>query len=72
MTAVDVASEEHAAAAARVCLATDASEDDTDADALEIERPLGETELSYFLPSREDGVNDMCVSCSPPLRANWH
>ncbi|KAJ7824440.1 hypothetical protein B0H14DRAFT_3728571 [Mycena olivaceomarginata] len=24
-----------------------------------LERPLGETEVSYFLPSREDGVNDM-------------
>lgn len=29
---------------------------------LEFERPLGETELSYFLPSREDGVNDMYVA----------
>ncbi|PPR02704.1 hypothetical protein CVT26_009807 [Gymnopilus dilepis] len=27
--------------------------------ALQIERQLGETEVSYFLPSREDGVNDM-------------
>jgi len=26
---------------------------------LHIERPLGETEASYFLPSRESGVNDM-------------
>ena len=25
------------------------------------ERQLGETEVSYFLPSREDGVNDMWV-----------
>ncbi len=25
------------------------------------ERPLGDTELSYYLPSRGDGVNDMCV-----------
>ena len=33
---------------------------------LEFERPLGETELSYFLPSREDGVNDMCVLFSLP------
>ena len=24
-----------------------------------IERQLGETEVSYFLPSRESGVNDM-------------
>ena len=26
---------------------------------LHIERTLGETEASYFLPSRESGVNDM-------------
>ena len=26
-----------------------------------VERKLGDTELSYFLPSRENGVNDMCV-----------
>lgn len=26
------------------------------------ERKMGETEVSYFLPSRADGVNDMCVS----------
>ena len=25
------------------------------------ERRLGDTELSYYLPSREDGVNDMSV-----------
>lgn len=25
------------------------------------ERPLGDTEISYFLPSRESGVNDMHV-----------
>jgi hypothetical protein len=25
------------------------------------ERGLGDTELSYFLPSRESGVNDMWV-----------
>ena len=70
---VDVAAEERAAtarlaaAAARVRLATDdeVPEDEQHAQPLEIERPLGETELSYFLPSREDGVNDMCVSrCS--------
>ena len=28
---------------------------------LNVERKLGECELSYFLPSRESGVNDMCV-----------
>ena len=26
---------------------------------LHIERKLGDTEVSYFLPSRENGVNDM-------------
>ena len=26
-----------------------------------VERKLGDTELSYFLPSRESGVNDMYV-----------
>ncbi|KAG9087868.1 hypothetical protein FRC06_002327, partial [Ceratobasidium sp. 370] len=33
-------------------------------------RPLGSSELSYFLPSRGDGVNDMQVPfalCSPSL-----
>jgi hypothetical protein len=25
------------------------------------ERQMGNNELSYFLPSRADGVNDMCV-----------
>lgn len=29
---------------------------------LHAERKLGETEVSYFLPSRENGVNDMWVS----------
>jgi len=24
-----------------------------------VERPMGDTEVSYFLPSRESGVNDM-------------
>lgn len=32
---------------------------------LEFERPLGETELSYFLPSRDDGVNDMYALFTP-------
>lgn len=27
----------------------------------QVERQLGETEVSYFLPSRESGVNDMYV-----------
>ena len=27
---------------------------------LHVERKLGDTEISYFLPSRESGVNDMC------------
>lgn len=26
-----------------------------------VERKLGDSELSYYLPSRADGVNDMCV-----------
>jgi len=26
------------------------------------ERKMGDTELSYYLPSRANGVNDMCVS----------
>ena len=26
-----------------------------------VERKLGDTEISYFLPSRESGVNDMYV-----------
>jgi len=25
------------------------------------ERPLGDSELSFYFPSRENGVNDMCV-----------
>jgi hypothetical protein len=25
------------------------------------ERPMGDTEVSYYLPSRESGVNDMCA-----------
>lgn len=28
-------------------------------DALAVERPMGNTELSYYLPARADGVNDM-------------
>ncbi len=32
-----------------------------------VERNLGETEASYYLPSREDGVNDMCVFFWPSL-----
>lgn len=28
---------------------------------LRYERKMGDTELSYFLPSRQSGVNDMCV-----------
>lgn len=36
------------------------SSDDTLIDALRpLVRQLGETEVSYFLPSRESGVNDM-------------
>lgn len=30
-------------------------------DRLVYERPMGDSEQSYFLPSRADGVNDMCV-----------
>jgi len=30
-----------------------------------IERPMGNTELSYYLPARADGVNDMCVPIFP-------
>lgn len=26
------------------------------------ERPLGDSELSYFLPSRHEGINDMCAA----------
>ena len=34
------------------------------------ERRMGDTELSYFLPSRQSGVNDMCVCpCCGILRA---
>jgi hypothetical protein len=29
--------------------------------AFNVERKLGDSELSYFLPSRESGVNDMYV-----------
>lgn len=29
------------------------------AEALYFERKMGDTELSYFLPSRQSGVNDM-------------
>lgn len=38
-----------------------ASSEDTllGADLNQVERTLGDTELSYFLPSRESGVNDM-------------
>ena len=32
-----------------------------DAQSIYFERKMGDTELSYFLPSRESGVNDMCV-----------
>lgn len=30
----------------------------------QIERKLGDTEASYYLPSRENGVNDMYVTSS--------
>jgi hypothetical protein len=30
-------------------------------DTWKVERPLGNSELSYFLPSRASGVNDMCA-----------
>lgn len=37
-----------------------------DASAVYFERKMGDTELSYFLPSRQSGVNDMCVCpCRP-------
>ena len=32
-----------------------------DASAVYFERKMGDTELSYFLPSRQSGVNDMYV-----------
>ncbi|KAJ7826164.1 hypothetical protein B0H14DRAFT_3088482 [Mycena olivaceomarginata] len=35
-----------------------------------LERPLGETEVSYFLPSREDGVNDILWS-GGRVRSVW-
>ena len=35
------------------------------AEPLYYERRMGDTELSYFLPSRQSGVNDMYV-CTPP------
>jgi len=32
-----------------------------DTDHIQSERNLGETEIAYYLPSRDNGVNDMCV-----------
>jgi len=32
-----------------------------DADRVQSERNLGETEIAYYLPSRDNGVNDMYV-----------
>ncbi|PPQ99567.1 hypothetical protein CVT24_005355 [Panaeolus cyanescens] len=39
-----------------------------------LERQLGETEVSYFLPSRESGVNDMYLhlGCNVPLHLVEH
>ncbi|RDB28633.1 hypothetical protein Hypma_015825 [Hypsizygus marmoreus] len=39
-----------------------------------VERAMGDTELSYFLPSRESGVNDMYLhlGCRAPLRLVEH
>jgi len=36
--------------------------DVTNADCVQSERNLGETEMAYYLPSRENGVNDMYLS----------
>ena len=36
------------------------------------ERRMGDTELSYYLPSRADGVNDMYVPCHSPPPAKLH
>ena len=36
--------------------------------ALRVSRALGDSELSYFLPSRADGVNDMCVGLLAAFR----
>ena len=38
-----------------------ASSSSAHADAVYLERKMGDTELSYFLPSRQSGVNDMYV-----------
>ena len=36
-----------------------------------LERTLGDSELSYYLPSRADGVNDMCAPASKPRLVRW-
>jgi hypothetical protein len=44
-------------------------ENSVKAESVCFERKMGDTELSYFLPSRQSGVNDMCVcpSCEKLL-----
>lgn len=37
-------------------------------DSVRFERKMGDTELSYFLPSRDSGVNDMYVVLFDPSR----
>ena len=32
-----------------------------------VHRQLSDTEASYFLPARANGVNDMCVPIPPPF-----
>ena len=39
-------------------------------DAAVFERKMGDTELSYFLPSRQSGVNDMYALLFPFVRCN--
>ena len=44
-----------------VDVASDEDRRPVEAEKVVFERSMGDSEQSYFLPSRADGVNDMCV-----------
>ena len=46
------------------CVDVSSGESSKAVEDLYYERKMGDTELSYYLPSRQSGVNDMCVPSS--------
>lgn len=58
-TATSLQSKQHASPPSKLNSAVTTEHQEYTGSAEHVERQLGDSELAYFLPSRESGVNDM-------------